>query len=46
LAIAGGAFVILMVGCLAPFWFTKKKPRDAAKTPSEETVEDNSTGIS
>jgi protein SCO1 len=41
LAIAGGAFVILMVGCLAPFWFAKRGTPDAAIKLSEKTAEDN-----
>jgi protein SCO1/2 len=47
LSLAGGAFVVLMIGFLAPFWFSKRtSPGHVAKTPSQETVEDNSAGTS
>lgn len=46
LAVAGGAFVILMVGFLAPFWFSKKSTNAVAETPSLGNSEDKSSSNS
>ena len=46
MAIGFTSFAFVMAGFLAPFWFGKTKPADAAKLPTETIADDNSNSNS